>query len=778
MKKLVSGLLFLAASTFLNAQENPPKRLTAEVNSGYDEWAPVASPDGSTLYFSRLGHPQNMGEADAADIWITYRRAGGQWPRAVNAGVPLNSRQAEQVAGVHASGRKLYLYNPDNQSLSYSNCEGRTWQPPLPIAIDSFSPEDKAASFSFMPDGSVMLASVEHKGSLGGRDIYFSFAGNNSRYAPLRHLGPAPNSPADETGLFLAADGKTLYFSSGRPGGRGGQDLYLTRRLDDSWSNWSPPANLGPDINTGEDDLFLSMPASGHPVYLLRREEDGSLDIYETSLPDSLLPEAVVLLAGTIKDAATGKVLPEAIPRLQTLNGRVAPGDNSAWPGEGRFQLILPHNQDFMLTAILNGYYPASERLELSGQMAEELDQDNSLLLASLNRDPAYTQRNADIINLQLHLRALDEEMIAINEQRKALRQAITAHRLEGPEWKAPSGPGLDALKHRYYQYQAQDTIIPASYEIYLRDSAKSFESIEQEVRQNLEQELAPEVGQELSALLLEEVKRELEPSLGEKERRQLELKEELLRQEISQSFASPAGRPENWTAKGPAAETEWERQLKEGLKTAMAPAVRESLRQELKDDIRAALRNDISYWAKKETQAELQAELNEKLQLQIEQEKRRAAAAATYAESVAPLAPPSGPKPEYREIQKDLLLARAEPGQVIPFHTVVFEPDMPVLKPVSYAELSQAVEFLRQNEHFLVEIGVHAAGQLSHTKALSLTTQRAKAVASYLVTHGIDPNRLIHKGYGKSFPIADNNTPEGQRLNQRVEMRILANTH
>ncbi|MCB0564371.1 MAG: OmpA family protein [Phaeodactylibacter sp.] len=814
MRKLVFGLVFLTISLALAAQEALPRLLPTEVNSGYDEWAPVASPEGKALYFNRLGHPQNMGDADAADIWITYRLADGQWPRAVNVGGPVNSRRDERAVGIHASGRRLYLYRPDTYTLFYSDRRGRAWQPPMPISIDSFSLKDKEAHFAFSPDGAVLLLSFAGPGSMGGRDIYICFAKGENRYSYPHALGPPVNSSAEEMGLWLAADGETLYFSSDRAGGQGGQDLYYIRRLDNGWDNWTLPRNLGPTVNTSHDDLFLSMPASGHPVYLLRSNDEGSLDIYETELPDSLLPQAVVLLTGAIRDAGSGEVLNQAKAQLNPLMDD-APLAEAGMPDyAGTYQLILPLGEDFELSAEMNGYFPVSEPLELSGDAIEELDQDNGLLMASLGRDPAYVQRNEEIISLQLHLRALDDELIRVNEERKSLLQKLVTGHREDPDWTPPSDPELDVLRHRYQQHQAmvQDTIVPDAYgatisngqevndmkERYNRfvqyekkqqkeageevggnaylwdDEAMSFENIQKEVRQNLKAGLAPKVGQELSASMLESVKSEVAPSLSERERRQLELKEEELRRDIRQSFGNPAGNTENWVAKSPPTVTEWERQLKEDIQTALAPKVREELRQELKDDIRAALANDITYWAKKETQAEMQAELNEKMQLQIEQEKRKAVSTPASPDAVAPLKPAPVARAAYREIQQDLLLVRPEPGTLIPLNTVVFEPNKPTLKAVAYTELGRVLEFLNQNEQLVVEIGVHAGAQLSHANALSLTTQRAIAITNYLIGHGIDEGRVIPKGYGKTFPAAENNSQEAQRRNQRVEMRII----
>ncbi len=814
MRELLFGLVLLVASFAVTAQDSSPSILPAEVNSGYDEWGPIASPDGKALYFTRLGHPQNMGDDDAADIWITYRNPNGQWPRAVNAGAPLNSRQDERVVGIHASGRKLYLYRPGGPTLYYSTRRGRVWQPPMPITIDSFSLQDRAARFAFSPDGKTLLLTFSGKGSMGGTDIYACFATEEGRFSSPRPLGPPANSSSDEVGLWLAADGEALYFSSNRPGGYGGQDLYLVRRLDSEWENWSLPQNLGPDINTPEDDLFLSMPASGTPVHLLRRSGEGSWDIYEAELPDSLLPQPVVLLTGTVRDAASGEAVSQASTRLYELREN-APAAPESIPGdEGGFQAILPQGHDFSLSAGLEGYFPISEPVVLSGKGLEELDQDDEGLLASLSRDPAYVQRNEEIMELQLHLREIDEELIRINEERKALRQKLQAARMSDPDWSPPSDPELDALRHRYQQYRsaARDTLIPEAYEEaesgaaelaglkerynryvqyqksqqkkaeeeaeagdYLWAEARSFEQLQKEVRQGLKEALAPRVEQELSAGMLEEVKREVAASLDGQERQQLEVKEEDLRRSIRQSFGNPAGKPENWAAKGAAAETEWERQLKAGLRAAMEPEVREELRQALKEDIRAALANDVAYWAKKETQDGMQAQLNEKLQLQIEQERRKATAVPPGGDAVAPLEPAIAPEAQYREVQQDILLFRAEPGAVVPLNTVVFEPNKPTLKPVAYAELGQVLEFLRQNQQLVVEVGVHTGGQLSHSNALSLSTQRAKAIVNYLVGHGIDESRASARGYGKAFPVAEGNTPEAHRQNQRVEMRVIS---
>ncbi len=67
---------------------------------------------------------------------------------------------------------------------------------------------------------------------------------------------------------FLAADGKTLYFATDRPGGLGEMDIWMSKRLDDSWTKWTTPKNLGAPINTEGSEAFFTMDAGGEYAYL------------------------------------------------------------------------------------------------------------------------------------------------------------------------------------------------------------------------------------------------------------------------------------------------------------------------------------------------------------------------------------------------------------------------------------------------------------------------------------------------------------------------------
>ncbi|HKK78750.1 MAG TPA: OmpA family protein, partial [Phaeodactylibacter sp.] len=149
------------------------------------------------------------------------------------------------------------------------------------------------------------------------------------------------------------------------------------------------------------------------------------------------------------------------------------------------------------------------------------------------------------------------------------------------------------------------------------------------------------------------------------------------------------------------------------------------------------------------------------------EQQYRRETAQETVAPLVPPVAPPTASK---GPIEKDLLLVPAELGQRIPLNSITFEANQNVLLPQSYAELSRVLQFLNENETFIVELGAHVQGELSHANALQLTKKRAKTVANFLIGNGIPAARVQHRGYGKAFPLADQFVP------QRLELRIVGN--
>ena len=128
----------------------------------------------------------------------------------------------------------------------------------------------------------------------------------------------------------------------------------------------------------------------------------------------------------------------------------------------------------------------------------------------------------------------------------------------------------------------------------------------------------------------------------------------------------------------------------------------------------------------------------------------------------------------EYKEIQKDLYLAPVEVGEIVRLNNIFFDYDKATLRPESFPELDRVVEFLKTNPKVVIELSGHTDDRGSDNYNLNLSQNRAKTVVDYVISKGIDKSRLVAKGYGKSKPVATNETEEGRQLNRRVEFEIL----
>ena len=248
-------IFFLFVSTLLQAQNIP--ETSPSVNSTYDEQNPVLSPDGSTLYFTVGNHPLNIGgKKDPGDIWFSRREASA-WSAPVHRGPLLNARAYNAVAGVSASGEQMFLHGhyslsqtpAKSQGISVSKNSDAGCTRPENISIPYFLNKSSTLSGSLSADNSIFVFSAESYGSQGVDDIYVALK-QNGKWTEPKNLGRLINTPLQELSPSLSDDKQTLFFSSNGRQGHGSFDIYSTTRLDDTWTNWSAPVNLGPGFNS------------------------------------------------------------------------------------------------------------------------------------------------------------------------------------------------------------------------------------------------------------------------------------------------------------------------------------------------------------------------------------------------------------------------------------------------------------------------------------------------------------------------------------------------
>ena len=351
-----------------------PERLNDSVNSPHKELRPLISPDGRELYFSRRNHPGNIGGTDDnEDIWVSrLDTVTGEWTKAVNLGRPLNNKGPNFVSAITPDGKSVMLvlgnkYNENGKmsaGVSISTRIEDGWSEPENFEIENDYNYSPKANYFMANNRKVLILSVERDDSYGDRDLYVSFLREDSTWTEPVSMGPVINTAAEESSPYLAADDKTLYFSSKGFSGYGKDDLFISRRIDDSWTNWTVPQNLGPDINSPDDDQFFMITPSGEYAYYSRGNVNTDLDIYRLKIPVVYKPAPVILVKGKVINAKTNEPITAKIIYEQLDTG-VEVGYTNADPTTGEYQILLPAGANYGFLATKDGFVPLSENIDL-----------------------------------------------------------------------------------------------------------------------------------------------------------------------------------------------------------------------------------------------------------------------------------------------------------------------------------------------------------------------------------------------------------------------------
>lgn len=362
--------------------------LDKNVNSEYSELNPLLSPDGKVLYFSRKNHPDNVGgEADKEDIWYSELGEDGKWQLAKNMGFQFNNSGPNFVNTIQAvtpDGKTAIMvignkYEPKGKSgevvkmtagVSISSNVGGEWSKPVGLNITNDYNYNDKANYFLTNNRRTMIMSVERDDSQGDRDLYASFMQEDSIWTEPLNLGRVVNTASEESAPFLAADDKTLYFSSNGFSGYGGSDVYVSKRLDDTWTNWSEPENLGPEINSPLEDLFFNIPANSEYAYYSRGVSETNTDIFRVKLPVIKSPDIWVTVKGKLIDAKTGEPIGAKIIYEKLPDGTVA-GITQSDPKTGEYEIKLPAGHLYGIRAEAKDHISENQNLDLRNVTSE-----------------------------------------------------------------------------------------------------------------------------------------------------------------------------------------------------------------------------------------------------------------------------------------------------------------------------------------------------------------------------------------------------------------------
>lgn len=370
-RNLLFTLLLFSSPVY--AQQLILENLGPVINSSYSELNPIISVDGKTLYFIRADHPGNKGGANGSqDIWISHLKDSNTWSEPQRAPDALNRTTYNTLWNVSPDENQLLIGGAyDDQILwgigfSAIKRANNQWLPAKYLDIKKLDMMclGEYSSACMGADNKVLVLSFSEKEGSKVNDLYVSFLQSNGKWSQPVSLGKGVNTDNDESTPFLAADGMTLYFSSNRPGTIGQHDIFMVRRLDQSWKNWTSPVNLGAPINSPGMEGFYTVPASGDVAYLVSNHQTlGKGDIFRVKTTAATRPEPVVLVKGRVFNSKTNLPVEADITYEELPSGLVAGKAN--YQPDGDYNLVLPYGKNYGLIAKANGYIPVSVNIDL-----------------------------------------------------------------------------------------------------------------------------------------------------------------------------------------------------------------------------------------------------------------------------------------------------------------------------------------------------------------------------------------------------------------------------
>ncbi|MGN6194127.1 MAG: OmpA family protein [Ginsengibacter sp.] len=330
-----------------------PQNLGDSINTSDLEYFPSLTIDGKKLVFTkRIANKESFYESD---------KVNGTWGKAFPLVGKINSPDFNVGAqNISQDGTWLVFTGcnfPEGEGscdlyISYLTKNG--WSEPQNLGRN-VNTEFWESTPSLSPDKRDLYFSSNRPGGYGGKDIWVCHRTENGRWSQPENLGPDINTSGDESTPFIHADNQTLYFNSnGLPGYSEKPDLFVTRKQADG--KWSKPENLGYPINTIDDEGSMIVDADGKTAYYSSDKIDtkGGLDIYTFGLREDLRPSKTLWAKGKVYDNKTKAGLPSTVV-LTDVNTRQIVSKLQT-DEDGNYLITLPVGKDYAFNVHRKGY--------------------------------------------------------------------------------------------------------------------------------------------------------------------------------------------------------------------------------------------------------------------------------------------------------------------------------------------------------------------------------------------------------------------------------------
>ena len=309
------------------------------INSKYPDYVPVVSANETELIFTSRRPNTTGGKKDPKDnhyyedLYISTKdSASSVWSAPVNMGTQVNTDLHDACVGLSPNGRQLFIYRAgftrnETGDIYISNLDNKIWSSPKKVD-KNINSDYWEPSASISTDEKTLFFSSNKPGGFGGTDIYVIKMLNDSTWGIAENMGVKVNSEHDEDAPYIHPDNKTLFYSSRGHNTMGGFDIFTSTltQSTDTTSEWGAPVNAGYPINTADDDIYFIWSADGTKGYFSSWRDDsyGEKDLYVIQKPKvvevaKVVETQTIILNNIFYDFDKATLRPESDPELEKV---------------------------------------------------------------------------------------------------------------------------------------------------------------------------------------------------------------------------------------------------------------------------------------------------------------------------------------------------------------------------------------------------------------------------------------------------------------------------
>jgi len=274
------------------------ENLGSPVNTEFAEYGPLIPAEENFVIFTSRRKNSFYQDKDPLgdyfeDIYVSAKK-DSSWAEPVMLDTSINKAYHDAATGLSADGERLLSYHtsPDHVHghIYESTLLNNKWSAPTLLHANVNSVDFIETSACYSPEGEIIFFSSNRPGGFGGKDLYSVKKLPNGRWAKPFNLGPKINTEYNEDAPFVHPTDSVLFFSSEGHKNMGGYDVFKAKF--DEAEKFTNPENLGYPINTVDDDIFFVLNTDASMGYFSSKRKGGfgSHDIYTAYFEDNNIP--------------------------------------------------------------------------------------------------------------------------------------------------------------------------------------------------------------------------------------------------------------------------------------------------------------------------------------------------------------------------------------------------------------------------------------------------------------------------------------------------------